>query len=720
MTDLTGKNIGHYHNLQPLGRGGMATVFKARDEHLEREIAIKFISMDMYGPSMQEHLLKRFEREAKALARLSHPNIIKVYEYGEYEDVPYLVMEYLPGGTLKERIGGPMTWQTALDFILPLAKALGYAHQQGIVHRDVKPANVLLNTKGEPILSDFGIAQVFMENKESTLTTPGIGIGSPEYMAPEQWTGETSPSVDMYALGVFFYEMVTGKKPYTAEAVAGIYAKLMYESTPRPRDLNANLPEVVQGVIMKMMAKEPAQRYASMQELVGVLTDLPEKVKQAPQDVASNLEDMPTTIVSIPSATAQSPQRKLTQTSSQVTPTQTAIAPITTSPKSAAFSALAKPGRRPGWFWAAGVVVVLLVVGTGILLLGNLTGGLARMEQKGVETVTMTPTVQDTATSQPPSPTATRPSSATPVLPTDTPTLTPTMTLSPTTFTSTPSLTPTLGIGSTRVSSVDNMVLVYVPEGNFLMGASEEQIKADLERCILAGTTRSVCESRGTDQKPQHTVWLDTYWIDMYEVTNGQYQSCVTGGACQPPLHEASNTRISYYGNPVFDNYPVIYVDWNQAKTYCEWAGRQLPSEAQWEKAARGTDGRIYPWGNENAAGDLLNFADVNSGYEMSDKNVNDGFADTSPIGNYPRGASPYGVMDMEGNVSEWLNDLYQWDYYKKSPDKNPTGASSGYNHVVRGSAWYSTIWVLGVYSRGGAGPADKSPATGFRCAANP
>jgi len=220
MADLTGRDIGRYHIVEALGQGGMATVYKAYDTRLEREVALKFIRVDLVAPAYQELMLKRFEREAKSLARLSHPNILKMHDFGEYEGAPYLVMEFLPGGTLKSRTGQPAAYQEAARLLAPMARALDYAHQENIIHRDVKPANILLTKTGMPMLSDFGIAKILGVDDTSQLTGTGVGVGTPEYMAPEQWTNNVVPQTDIYALGVVFYELVTGRKPFTADTPA--------------------------------------------------------------------------------------------------------------------------------------------------------------------------------------------------------------------------------------------------------------------------------------------------------------------------------------------------------------------------------------------------------------------------------------------------------------------------------------------------------------------
>src|SRR5688500_236075 len=205
-----------------------------------------------------------------------------------------------------------------------------------------------------------------------------------------------------------------------------------------------------------------------------------------------------------------------------------------------------------------------------------------------------------------------------------------------------------------RTSPIDGMPQVFIPEGTFRMGGMDVR--------------------RAPNELPEHDVTLDAFWMDQLEVTNAMYGLCVQAGVCDPPQNFKSQRRTEYFNNPEFKDYPVIYVTWGQARIYCEWAGRRLPTEAEWERAGRGDDFRTFPWGEDKANGLLASFNML--------------VGDTSRVGTYPAGASPFGVLDIAGNVAEWVNDFYTFDYSHALENiLNPTGplTSAGLNRVVRG-----------------------------------
>jgi len=236
-------------------------------------------------------------------------------------------------------------------------------------------------------------------------------------------------------------------------------------------------------------------------------------------------------------------------------------------------------------------------------------------------------------------------------------------------------------VTKSQESPVDGMTMIYIPAGDFLMGDDRAKGKAS----------------------PQHLVSMDAYWIDQTEVTNQMYALCVEAGACWLPIQ--SDDVNPYYDNPRYDNYPIVYINWGEAVQYCTWVNRRLPTEAEWEKAARGTDGRKFPWGNEKPNSKFLNYQD-NVGTPL-------------PVDRYPSGASPYGVLNMAGNVREWVADWYDKNTYKGYHSLNPLGPESGTARSLRGGHFSDSWQQVSTYNRFSHEPESAGLARGFRCAAD-
>ncbi len=292
-------------------------------------------------------------------------------------------------------------------------------------------------------------------------------------------------------------------------------------------------------------------------------------------------------------------------------------------------------------------------------------------------------------------------SAATPLPPTSTPA--PETQTSETSITSTPEATstpePTSTPDTVKISPKDGMTQLFIPAGTTKMGGLDILME--------------------NDELPAHDVTLDTFWMDQVEVTNGMYSLCVQAGLCRPPVKLNSDNQGNYFGNPEFKDYPVIQITWYDADIYCQWAERRLPTEAEWERAARGNDMRNYPWGNEPP--------------NEQNSNSNNIVGDVTRVGSYAAGASPFGVLDMGGNVWEWVADFYNHQYYEESPSVNPTGPETGrLNHfrVIRGGSFQDDLFNLRVSNRGyevGPDPTKlpneeayygrSSVKIGFRCA---
>jgi serine/threonine protein kinase len=266
MQTLIDKTLGGYHLVEELGKGGMASVYKAYQPKLERWVAVKVL--DPGYISDDSEILARFRREARAIAALRHPNILAVYDYGEEEGLAYIVMEYVERGTLKGRLQGePFDWHRAVDLSIGVGRALAFAHDQGIIHRDVKPANILLPREDWPLLADFGLAK--LQQARRALTQAGVILGTPDYTAPEQALGETTDHrADVYALSVVLFEMLTGQLPFRAKRAFDVLLMHINEQPPQPRDLAPAIPEALENIVLKGMSKSPDERYPSMKDML--------------------------------------------------------------------------------------------------------------------------------------------------------------------------------------------------------------------------------------------------------------------------------------------------------------------------------------------------------------------------------------------------------------------------------------------------------------------
>jgi tRNA A-37 threonylcarbamoyl transferase component Bud32 len=268
MEDLTGKQLGQYRIVAPLGEGGMAAVYKAYQSSVDRYVALKILPRHY---ATDPNFVTRFKREAKIIAGIEHLNILPVYDYGEADGYTYLVMRYVEGGTLANLLQGtPLPLSQTCHVISQVAAALDYAHAKGVVHRDVKPSNVLIDEQGNCLLSDFGIARMIEATGQFTAT--GAFIGTPTYASPEQALGRTLDGrSDIYSLGVMLYEMATGRLPFDAETPMAILIKHVHDPLPMPRSINPALSEAVERIILKAMAKEPKNRYQTGGEVAKAL-----------------------------------------------------------------------------------------------------------------------------------------------------------------------------------------------------------------------------------------------------------------------------------------------------------------------------------------------------------------------------------------------------------------------------------------------------------------
>ncbi len=714
MTTGIPTHLDHYEVIDKLGYGGFGNVYLAADAKLgNRLVVIKVLHPHL---AVDPDMVKRFRREAQAMGQLDHPNIVRIYSVKDQLPRPFIVMEFVPGITLATLLyQGVVSFEEALPLLRQIAEALDAAHLQGMVHRDVKPSNVLITPEGVAKLTDFGIVKMLQGN-ETTLT-PTIGtMGSVRYMSPEQVDihrqDQIGASSDIYALGVIAYQMLAGRVPFEGQNNAAILIAHMATPPPDPSSFNPVLSPAVVSVLTKVLHKEPEYRYTTASLFVQALEQAIAGKMEAPY------EEETTSILS-----------PAVKTSSRSWATGLAVLVLLlvgVIVGGIINEMVSNEGFIPSYFPVAGEAITptinsgasvevtetpILATETPILVTSTpfvATDTSAKSSQTPLS-ITQTPDVEP-ITAQPASPTeAPQPSTATL---TSTPTLVPTFTetasASPTEATSTPSFTPTPLPNSTEtaepptpelpiigVAMNDGMPEVYVPAGEFLMGNA----------------------GGDEEEQPPHVVYLDEFWIDQTEVTNMMYRICVEAGLCNEPTMPSFHPA---YTDPSTLNHPVIHVSWDDAKTYCEWAERRLPTEAEWEKAARGFDERLYPWGNSEPTSDKLNLCDQNCSNEWKVSWLDDGYAHSAPVGSYPAGASPYGTLDMAGNVLEWVADWYDEAYYTNTQMENPTGAMEGERRVTRGGAWSDGAYNSRVTHRESQPPNERNDVIGFRCARTP
>ena len=366
MEDLTSKQLGQYRIVAPLGRGGMATVYKAYQAGMDRYVAIKVLP-DQHASD--PNFLSRFRQEAKVIANLEHPNILPVYDYGEAEGYPYLVMRLVEGGTLSDLLKGtPLPPDKIRTIISQVGEALDYAHAHGVIHRDIKPGNVLVDKGMHCLLTDFGIAKIVEGNAQFTVT--GNFIGTPQYASPEQGLGQTLDGrSDIYSLGVILYEMATGKQPFDAETPIAVMVKHVHEPLPLPRTLNPAIPASLEKVLVKALAKDPRDRYATAGEMVRILD---EAVTQSTSTGGTQ------TILDIPGTVVEQWMPDPGQ-GSQVSGERLVLPPA--SPY---------PARRfPAWGWIAGGAGALILLCVLIAAATGLARGLFSTNEKAIN---LTPT----------------------------------------------------------------------------------------------------------------------------------------------------------------------------------------------------------------------------------------------------------------------------------------------------------------------------------------
>ena len=762
--------LGKYELYEVLGRGGFGVVYRAHDTLLNVERAVKVLHPALCA---DPDFIERFRREAQIAARLEHPHIVPVYDLGQAEGAFYLAMKLMPGGSLRDWLQkqGALPFDQALEIARQAAAALDYAYSrpEKLVHRDLKPGNLLFDEGGAVRLADFGLAKALSGGGGTTLTASGALIGTPAYMAPELWREQpASPATDVYSLACIFVEMLTGAPLFPGESPAGLMTKHLMDGAQLPQVWPGDFPKEAESVLRRALAREARERYEGAEEFVDelgkrVLRENALRKEEIREDVIRDTvtveeDHMPQaaggkqeakalaeTVVSEPlvqndemrllvregdqelemavemkdaAAPLQGNEPLLVRGAqpevSSLQSTGTARLQQTQPPSSVNRPAPVAGASSPGFklpAWAIGLGLIALAIGLYAIFSG------ARHQSAGLgtsQTATAQVALHPTKTKRLP----------TMIAPSDTPA--PPKSQS-TEIPGLPQPPVSASAGETWTRPADGMAMVYIPAGEFWMGSSDEQIAQFKEKC-------PDCEI--SNEQPQHRVYLDAFWIDHTEVTNAMFELFVratgyrtqaeedgSGDAFNLTINAVETTQGADWRHPKgpessldgFSEHPVVLVSWNDAVAYCEWAGVRLPSEAEWEKAARGEDGRIYPWGNI-FDGNHLNICDKNCPFDYADTNINDSWQFTAPVGSFPTGASPYGLFDMAGNVWEWVQDWYQ-----SYPGSNPaTSADFGniYRVVRGGGAWANNSPIVGrTTMRGWNPPNNNQDIIGFRCA---
>ena len=361
MKDLIGKTLGGYQIVEQIGKGGMATVYKAYQPSLDRDVAVKVLPP--FYAEQDESFITRFKREARSIAKLRHPNILMVMDFGEKDDISYIIMEYVDAGTMKDRLTTPVALSEIYMFIKQIASALDYAHSEGVIHRDIKPSNILMPKPDWVLLTDFGLAKMV---GGSMLTQSGMTVGTPAYMSPEQGGGnKIDARTDIYALGVMLYELVVGEVPYIAETPMAVIVKHIVDPLPMPRAKNPDIPEELQRVILKALAKDPEDRFQkageiteAMKPIVKANPDWSASEIQAVTAIRTKIEDRPSTkMMAEETAEAVPPTLSTPQTVGADT-----TEPAEATTQQAATKAVDPPKKKPRWLIIAGVVVVGIIL----------------------------------------------------------------------------------------------------------------------------------------------------------------------------------------------------------------------------------------------------------------------------------------------------------------------------------------------------------------------
>ncbi len=701
---LVGRTIADKYAIESVvGQGGFATVFRANHVLWKRPVAVKvFTALGEVAEDQRQKLLEDFIQEGALLAELSERSsaICQARDIGmlvtpKGESVPYMVLEWLEGSALdavleKERAANaPLrSLEETVRLLDPVAEALALAHSKGIAHRDMKPANVFVLQSGAAAatgvkLLDFGIAKVVQDVQKMGFgkTAGHITSFTPLYGAPEQFNrahGSTGPWTDVFALALVVGEICSGKEPMAGDNLMQLaYASADVKVRPTPRTLGIAISDEIEAIFQRAVAVKPEERWPNAGDFWNALR-------------TAVIGDRLSMMGSVRSVAAASASLGSQQTLLDAGPPQaTAISQGFAGPMSPTSPAMANSANPAAPRTSRTPLVVGLAFGALVLAGGGafaLRNGLAGKSPPGGIS---------SAASSASAAAAARASAAA-----------------------------STSASAALAAKTCPPGMVMITGGEYFMG-SDEKDALDTER-------------------PAHRVKLSPYCMDELEVTVAQYKECSDRGRCRRAGKENNWPDIKEAQRKIYDplcnigdlegkaTHPINCVDWDQAREACDARGARLPTEAEWEYGARGSDGRIYPWGDEAPNAKLLNACgkecvawqkkhrDPDHAALSFMYDEDDGFANTAPVGSFPMGKSRWGVQDVVGNVWEWVSDHYA-EYDPASAGAtatDPKGPASGTDRVIRGGAWNGAMpsWVRPSF-RFHVAPTARSYGFGFRCA---